>query len=142
MDGLSAAASVAGVVSLSLQLVEGIKKLHDFLNKVADAPQDIQDTVKELRLLTTFLDRLAEEEEKHPLDPLAVEALQGCNKKVAALLAILERYQPSFSHTSTRRVRTWSSFKATLQKDRLDGLRVSLEETKSTLMLIRQDLSQ
>ena len=133
----SAAAIVTAILSITLQLAERIKHLHDFFITVTDAPQGIRETVQELRLLGAFLERLADP----ALDPIATEALCRCNAKVTALFALLKQWGPVYTSTS-RRVRTWSSFKATLPKDRLDKLRLSLEETKLTLILIRQNLSE
>lgn len=141
MDGLSAAASVTGILSITIQLAGGIKKLYDFFSDVSEAPQEILETVQELRLLGAFLERLQEHEKREPLDPLAITALQSCNTKVTGLLRFVQQWEPAYASTK-HRVRTWTSFKATLQRDRLDKLKLSLEETKSSLILIRQDLSE
>ncbi|KAI6084135.1 hypothetical protein F4821DRAFT_177737 [Hypoxylon rubiginosum] len=141
MDGLSAAASITGILSITIQLAGGIKRLHDFFSEVNDAPQEIRETVQELRLLGSFLERLQEHEKRQPLDPIAVAVLQNCNNKVTGLLNFIAQWEPAYT-SRKHRVRTWNSFKATLQRDRLDKLKLSLEETKTSLILIRQDLSE
>ncbi|KAI2637754.1 hypothetical protein GGS26DRAFT_426175 [Hypomontagnella submonticulosa] len=141
MDGLSAAASVTGVLSITIQLAGGIKKLYDFFSEVNDAPQEIRETVQELRLLGSFLERLREHEKRQPLDPIAIAVLESCNTKVNGLIKFIAQWEPAYT-SRKHRVRTWNSFKATLQRDRLDKLKLSLEETKSSLILIRQDLSE
>lgn len=43
MDGLSGAASVNAVVSLTVQLAESAKKLYDFWNLVDEAPDFVHE---------------------------------------------------------------------------------------------------
>jgi hypothetical protein len=141
MDGVSAAASITGIISITIQLADSIKKLYNFLADVADAPEEIKETVQELRLVSKFLERIRENESNQSLDPIAVEALENCNRKVNKLLNVLHQWESSYT-SGSHRVRTWSSFKATFKKDKVDRLKLSLEEAKTTLILVRQDLSE
>ena len=51
MDGLSGAASLLSVVSLAIQLADGIKKLHEFCDSMQDAPEYVRSMVHEPKML-------------------------------------------------------------------------------------------
>ena len=141
MDGLSGAASGIAVVSIAIQLADSIKKLYEFWTSVQDAPEDIRAIVKELRLLSAVLDGIKLNEQRYGPDPTTTIVLESCTDKVTALVGLVDDLEPGFASTS-RRHRKWSAFKMTLRSEKIKKLRVSLEETKATLILAQQISSE
>ncbi|KAF2500369.1 hypothetical protein BU16DRAFT_556839 [Lophium mytilinum] len=117
MEALSGVASAFAVVSLSIQLVDNINTLCEFWEKVRGAPKYIKELVQELRLL------------------------RSVSTQVDSLMAIMAKVQGGLS-SGSRIVRTWNSFKVSLKGRQIMQFRLSLSETKSTLILARFSLSE
>lgn len=141
MDGLSAASSAFAVVSLAGQMVSGIKSLIDFWDSMRGAPDFIQEMLHELRLLAAVLERIQSTSNLRDVDPLLMDALKSCDIKVQSFIAFMSDLKPAYL-ASSRTVRTWKSFKAAFQGDKINNFRISVGETKTTLFLIRQDLAE
>lgn len=141
MDGLSGAASVIAVASIAIQLADSIKKLCDFWESIKDAPEEIATLVQELKLLDLVLKKIHVNEEKFGADPTTTAVLNRCAEKVNTLVAAMDTFQPGFASKKWQ-VRTWNSFKVTLQSKKFHNFRLSLGEIKTTLILARQDLSE
>jgi hypothetical protein len=58
MDGLSAGASVISVVSIAIQLADGVKKLLSFWDSVQNAPDNVKAMTKGLGVLSVVLDNI------------------------------------------------------------------------------------
>ncbi|KAL1968866.1 hypothetical protein VTN77DRAFT_1227 [Rasamsonia byssochlamydoides] len=52
----------------------------------------------------------------------------------------MRHLQPAYTSSSAR-IRTWTTFKAAFQGETIKKFRLSLGDSKVTLLLIRQDLS-
>jgi hypothetical protein len=141
MDPLSSAASVFGVVSLAGQIVNGIRTITDLWGEVRDAPHFIRDALYELQLLSAVLERVRSTSNLRKVDPLMVESLKQCAAKVDGFIEFMNELRPSYQ-ASSRRLRTWTAFKAAIQTDKMNKFRVDVGETKTTLFLIRQDLAE
>ena len=137
MDGLSAAASGIAVASISLQLVENVKKICDFWDSVKDAPEDVRAISSDMKLLSTVLSRVAQEAQHIAPDEVLGSALDGCWDKVRLLTRIINEIEPGFD-SRLLRVRRWSALKAVLRQEKLRRYQDALERLKSTLSLIQQ----
>lgn len=148
MEALSAASSVIAVVGLAGQLLAGIKNITDFWGMMQDIPQDISDAIHELHLLGAVLERIHQKNsDLRQIDPLLETALQSCKVKIDRFAEFTAHLNISATSGGTSRgsrhvVRTWKTFKAALQAEKLKSFRVSLTETKLTLALVRQDLAE
>ncbi|KAK8008283.1 hypothetical protein PG991_010834 [Apiospora marii] len=152
MDGLSTAASAFAVVGLAGQILAGIKSITDFWGAMQDAPRDINDTLRELQLLGAVLERMTQTASNlQHIDPLLTTALQGCKVKVDQFVEFTSQVgcgltpptqTPRGSGGQRSVVRTWKTFKAAFQSEKLNKFRLSLGETKLTLALVRQDLAE
>jgi len=128
MDGLSAAASGMAVVSLGMQVVQSVSKLYEFWKSMKDAPEDIRNIVRELGYLATILDGIHVDEQRYS------DVMVQCIEKIHNLESIVATLEPEFA-APTRRVRYWAAFTAARKKGKIQEFQVSLEDTKSTLML-------
>ena len=61
MESLSAAASGIAVVSVAMQLAEGLKKTCDFWKSIKEAPETIRAISEDLELLSSVLTQIAHE---------------------------------------------------------------------------------
>lgn len=131
MDGLSGAASGIAVVSLTLQIVESISKLHDFFESMQGAPASVAAIRKDLGQLSSILDSLMLDEERFD------DVLATCMDKIAVLSAIIEDLEPGFQSRSHRN-RKWTAFRTARKGIVLKNFRETLEETKTTMVLALQ----
>lgn len=141
MEVISGVASAFAVVSLSVQLLDKIHEFCEFWGKVKDAPHFILDLVQELRLLEAVLEEIRLKEQQHGPDATLTSILQRVSIQVGDLLALTAKYQPGLS-SNGRISRTWRSFKFSLKGDQIKQFRLSLSETKATLVLARFNLSE
>ncbi|KAF2865397.1 hypothetical protein BDV95DRAFT_612781 [Massariosphaeria phaeospora] len=141
MEVIAGVASAFAVVSLSLQLLDKIHSFCEFWEKVQGAPKDISDLVQELRLLEAVIREIYEKEKQYGPDPTLTSVLQSVSTQVEALLATMAKYQAGAS-SNGRVLRTWSSFKLSLRGNQMMQFRLSLSETKTTLVLARFNLHE
>ncbi|KAL8919734.1 MAG: hypothetical protein Q9208_006600 [Pyrenodesmia sp. 3 TL-2023] len=137
MDGLSIAASGLAVVSVTIQLADGIKKLHDYWNSITEAPEDIKDNLLELKVLSSLLTQIAHDKQRHKPDPTFADILSGCCAKVNRLATLLGEIEPGFASKSSR-IRRWTAVKAVLKQEKLKKFQDGLERLKNTLSLALQ----
>lgn len=137
MDGLSAAASGIAVASITIQLLDQIKKLYDFWELCSDAPDDIRVIAKDLKPLRSILESMKQDEAQHGLDSTTTELLQSCQDQAKTCMTIVESLEPGFASRS-RRLRHWSALKAAMKNEKIKKFRASLECTKTSLILARQ----
>ena len=138
MDGLSGAASGMAVVSLALQLSDGIKQLYDFWGSVKDAPDEIRVITTDLGLLSSVLAEMASEEQHSGPDPTLKAALELCCDRVTKIANLTNEMEPGFASMNFR-IRKWIAFKAVLKGEKIQKLQKVLEGLKSTLMLAQQN---
>ena len=139
MDGSSGAASVISVVSLAIQLADGMEKLYEFCESVQDAPEYVRTMIQELRMLHGILIHMQSNGNLYPPDEATTSVLKGCMVKVNAMMALMKKFDEGM-RSSSRRVRKWSGVQVVLQKSSIKELRLSLGEAKITLILARQHL--
>ncbi|KAL8905275.1 MAG: hypothetical protein Q9207_002746 [Kuettlingeria erythrocarpa] len=137
MDGLSTAASGLAVVSIAIQLADGIKKLHDFWTSITEAPEEIKESLLELELLSSVLTQIAHDQQRHEPDTTLTNALSGCCAMVNRLATILGEIEPGFASTSSR-IRSWTAVKAALKQKTLKKFQDGLERLKTMLSLALQ----
>lgn len=128
MDGLSAAASGMAVVSLAMQVADGLWKLHKFFESVQEAPAEIQGISAELDVLAHIVHRLV------PNENVYRDVLESVKSKVQNLQEIVAKLEPGLK-SDRRLVRRWTALKSVAATGRIRHFRDSLEETKSSLML-------
>ncbi len=138
MDGLSAAASGAAVVSLAFQLAHIVRQLCEFWASIQEAPENVRETAMELRLLSSVLAQIAYELQNVAPNETLYSALKQCSVQVIRLTALLNDIEPGFLSASLR-VRTWTALQAVLKSPQLTKFQSGLERLKTTLVLVQQN---
>lgn len=131
MDGLSGAASGIAVVSLTFQIVESISKLRDFFDSMKMAPAVVELIAKDLAQLSSILDGIKVDVRRYS------DVLTTCMEKIKDLNAIIEELEPGFQ-SANQKIRKWAAFRTARKGAIMQRFRVTLEETKSTLVLALQ----
>jgi len=142
MDPFSTAAAAISVLSLAIQLVDTVQKVKEFWKSIKDAPADVSDIVNELDCILSILQELGEQDGERgpPGNVLVVKALQACGIYVRRLAACVRDLNPGLA--SGKGVRTWTSLKVVLRRERIQSSQEALERVKSNLILaqlIRQE---
>jgi Fungal N-terminal domain of STAND proteins len=127
-----------GVVSLSLQIDDCIKRLKDFCNLLKEPPDEVRLVLNEVEVLSLVLQDI--EHSVHdqstclPTVKAAVmRSLHLCRLSGDALLALSRDLNSNMASG-----KGWALLKATLKKDRMARFQVKLEGAKRTLMLANQ----
>lgn len=139
MEGLAGAAGVMAVGSITLQLADQFKKLHDFWTTFKDAPEDIRVIVIDMTLLLDVLKQMQVDEAECGLDPTTIALLRRCGDQVQSMLEIVEYLEPGFASRS-RRTRVLNALKATFRQEKIKKCREFLGDTKGSLLLAQQSL--
>lgn len=137
MEGLSAAAGVIAVGSISFQLADQFKRLYDFWSTFKDAPEDIRAIIEELKLFLDVLGHIRADEAKCGLDLTAANLLRSSEAQAKSMLDIVEALEPGFGSLS-RRTRVLNALKASFKQEKVNKCRELLRETKITLILAQQ----
>ena len=138
MDGV---ASAFAVVSLALQLIEGVQKLSDFWRSVEAAPANVQTIVSDLDLLSLTLHDIEFEAQHGQPDPTLEKVLRHCEVNVKTLSSALQELEPGFASTR-RRTRKWTALKSVLRWDKLKQSQDILSRLKTTLILVLQNMQR
>ena len=135
MEILGVTASVAGVASLTIQLIEKAKQLREFWKSFREAPAEIEGIAKDLELFCELIERCAQLQ--HEGFATLEKVLIKCGDSIEGLVRFTERLELGFASRS-RVKRNWTAFKAVLGKDELEKFQNSLRHTKQDLIIAIQ----
>ena len=138
MDGISAVASVIAIGGAAVDIVQSVKKLHDYWQAIQDAPDDFRSITDDLAYLLSLLSKSSlRDSTDGDLDAI----LENCMRKVENLVALTEDLEPGFASLS-KRARKWSAIKMIFRESKMKKIRESLNDTKSTILLAHQIASE
>ena len=140
MDGVSAAASVVGLVG---QLIQSIKALHDFWSSVRDIPTRLQWLSKDLHFLQQTLEQIEQNAIRDPgvsEDMYGRQALEMCTLHIAKLEELIRPLQPQLGEGRTIVFR--KSVKAVFCVEKMERCRKRIEEAKTTILLAYYSLNR
>ena len=141
MDGLSAAASVIGVVSLAVQLAGGAHTLLKFFETISDAPAEInrlQDLLTQIHVMmigiqSAFQCQRQLHDDGAPAASDIYKALLMCQEKVLSFCKILDEAEKGQRGRNGIIFRKWAHFKLALKKDDIRDLERQLGHTLQVL---------
>ena len=129
-DPFSIAAGVAGVVSLSLQLVQSSRKLSGILKSIKDLPDEVDSMVIELEILS---DVLQQDLNASVAGKKATQQLQKLSKLLQSLLDDTQIYISRTKHKLS-----WKSINATMRKDEINQLYQPMSRCLRLLQMVNQ----
>jgi hypothetical protein len=121
---MEVAASAVGIVSLSLQLIETIKKINKFIRDVKDAPKELlrlEDLLERLGALIQDIRAVMEKQEslpgQHVLAPSTsvFHSLKACEKSLEPLIEVVNKCQDSRVHGNSTMARLKSDIRLGLK---------------------------
>ncbi|KAL1642235.1 hypothetical protein SLS58_005575 [Diplodia intermedia] len=133
MDGLSGAASVAGILSITVQLAESIQKL--------SASEDIEDIVDDLEVLTYVLAEIQRCEELFGPQHATAKAILRCRRQVQALENMVAGWKEDLEQGNRWR-RGQAAAKVVIKTEKVKEWRGKISEAKETLSLALQASSR
>lgn len=126
---VGAVASVAGLVSLSIQLVESTQKLKRLFNACSDAPSTITDLCFDLETMSLSLRQLeAHRMTGSPADELLIRCVTTCTRIVAKIERAVSKIENPLDKTRLAG-RLYAAFK----KPEIDKLVAELGHAQSTM---------
>lgn len=141
MEGLAAGASVIAVVSIALQLADSIKRFSEFIGSIQEAPEEIESFLSDLQILSSVLDDIQLHPSAYNVNPSTEAILKNLHRKISLSMTLANRYELGLG-SGSRRIRKWNALKVALKSEKLNKLRDSLNDTKITLIIALQSLSQ
>lgn len=124
-------ASVAGLASLALQLVESGKKLKDFYDGVKEAPSSLEHLLEHLNTLDVLIQEIVTAEEKHNFLTNGagfVKCIRICQDAALEALSLLKRLEAAMEKN-----KRWGGIKMVLKKDAIDKLDKRLDRALNLL---------
>ncbi|KAE8449372.1 hypothetical protein EG329_008273 [Mollisiaceae sp. DMI_Dod_QoI] len=141
MDGLSAAASGIAIISLTIQLVDSIRQIQEFLRDVSDAPKELARLIDLLGLLEMILQNTKDMIEtqrrttwKADVDvhPSVLKAIEACEAKLRFLVEVIERTKKG-SISNGKAARSVASFKLACKKKDIERFETQLDHAITML---------
>ncbi|KAH8593031.1 hypothetical protein B0O99DRAFT_226795 [Bisporella sp. PMI_857] len=141
MSGLEVAATVVGIVSLGVQIGEGILRLKAFATSIKEAPKDVQRFIDELDILNHVFTEIATAHKTGQLDDLPGSSAKECLSLCQNAADILYRVVKEVNSDIERR-KIIGSMKFVLKQSSIDRLRSSLHSAQLMLILSKQTLME
>lgn len=124
-------ASAAGLASLALQLVEGVKRLKGFYEGVKDALSDLEHLLEHLDTLDVLIREILAAEEGDPFltnSPGFVKCMRMCQDAAIAAISLLKRLEVTIKQN-----KRWGGIKMVLRKDDIEKLDKRLDRAMNLL---------
>ena len=131
-----------GVASLSIQLIEKVRKLSSFLKKVRKLPREIFETIIELEVFEHLLSQNAVLIRSSPNDCSETnqKVITICGELAVLLHALL--LDIDRRSTQAKFQYSWTSIKATFKKTEVDELLPRLQRAYTLLTIVNQTTFQ
>jgi hypothetical protein len=136
MEALSGAASGIAVVSLTIQLIQSVALVREFIQDVKGASKELQRLVGKLELLNALLDDAAKVLEQQsslsgmhfPAPSMAIfKCLQDCEKSIQPLVDIVKKLSLPQSQSSWSTARLKSEIKLGLKAKEITTLETRIQ---------------
>ena len=127
-DPFSIAAGIAGVVSLSLQLVQSSRKLSEILKSITDLPDKVESMILELEILSDVLQQVGN---ASVVEKKVTQQLQKLSKLLQSLLDDTQIYI-----CRTKNKVSWQAIKATMRKDEIVRLYQRMTRCRRLLQML------
>lgn len=135
-EAVAAAASVAGLASLAIQLTESVATLRRFYRNIRNAPDTLEDLIFEIETVTLALREIGREFAQGKAETnadLLSRCLQSCERGAGKLQSVVEKIQ----NLQTKSKSLGQVYIAIKEKDQ-QALLTDLERAKSSLALAFQ----
>jgi hypothetical protein len=134
MEVVGGISSVTALLTVVVQLADGLRKLVGFWKRVQKAPAEISALIDDLESLALTLAQAESRDGECELDPVARRVIGDCHKKV---LILCEKIYDNACglDSSNIKIRKWSAFKISLDKAEIESLRRVIDRAQTTLIL-------
>jgi hypothetical protein len=145
MEGLAGASSAIAVVTVAVQLADGIRKLLEFWESIKDAPTDIQAFSKDLKIVLEVVEDLRDQNHyprPHCRSVAANSAaLELCLDSLKILQGLIDKLDLGLSSDKPLN-RKWAAIKSAWKNNNIAKFRERLRDMKLTLLVARQSLDK
>lgn len=133
-EAFGVAGSAVGIISLALQLGEGISKLRDFWKAVKDAPEEILDILDELESTHEVLKEIEHNLGNQTISPAATRSLGFCQKGMNILHSAVKELDGEM-----RKRKKWGGVKMVMKKELLEKMEKRLGRASSLMIMAHQN---
>ncbi|TGO30219.1 hypothetical protein BPAE_0007g01000 [Botrytis paeoniae] len=133
-ETLGIAGSAVGIMSLAVQLGDGILKLKSFWTAVKDAPEEILYILDELDITHVLLTEIEDSLGSQTISPAAARSLRLCQKGVDILNNAVKELEDEM-----RRRKKWAGVKMVMKKELLEKMEKRLGRANSLMMMAHQN---
>ena len=132
MDGLSAASSAFAIVSIAIQLGDGVARLLKLYSAIQGTPARAAALFEDLELLSLVLSQVHIIHNGRESSGNARQITETCDRKISGLRAKVEKSSAQLL-SSNKLKRKWNALKITLKDGEIFDLRISIHQTLSVL---------
>ena len=142
-EAIGVVASGIAIGTLATGITSSIVKLKSYLDQVQDAPEDFQDLIEELEILSLVLADMEDDQRQNPMSSLILDStstsrcLQHCKQGADRLKELTENLSTDLD-ASSKFKRKRASAKVVLKRSQIDRYRAKLERAIRLLSLSHQ----
>ncbi|KAF7876951.1 uncharacterized protein EAF02_008171 [Botrytis sinoallii] len=133
-EALGIAGSAVGIISLAVQLGDGILKLKSFWMAVKHAPEEILYILDELDITHVLLMEIEDSLGSQTISPAAARSLRLCQKGVDILNNAVKELEDEM-----KRRKKWGGVKMVMKKELLEKMEKRLGRANSLMMMAHQN---
>ncbi|KAF7890527.1 hypothetical protein EAF00_008842 [Botryotinia globosa] len=133
-EALGIAGSAVGIISLAVQVGDGILKLKSFWNAVKDAPEEILYILDELDITHVLLTEIEDSLGSQTISPAAARSLRLCQKGVDILNKAIKELEDEM-----KRRKKWGGVRMVMKKELLEKMEKRLGRANSLMMMAHQN---
>ena len=112
------------------------------MHSIEEAPEDVKELDHYLTILSDLVNKIGQQAEHHgDIESTILAAVQQTFKRISHLQEMVEELRPLLG-SGNKLKRKWTALKAVRKQEILQKFRGYLEETKSTLILVQQELEK
>ncbi|KAF7945391.1 hypothetical protein EAE96_010165 [Botrytis aclada] len=126
--------SAVGIISLAVQLGDGILKLKSFWMTVKDAPEEILYILDELDITHVLLTEIEDSLGSQTISPAAARSLRLCQKGVDILNNAVKELEGQM-----QRRKKWEGVKMVMKKELLEKMEKRLGRANSLMLMAHQN---
>ncbi|TGO57569.1 hypothetical protein BCON_0064g00390 [Botryotinia convoluta] len=133
-EALGIAGSAVGIISLAVQLGDGILKLKSFWSAVKDAPEEILYILDELDITHVLLTEIEDSLGSQTISPAAARSLRLCQKGVDILNNAVKELEDEMQQR-----KKWGRVKVVMKKELLEKMEKRLGRANSLMLMAHQN---
>lgn len=137
-------ASGITIGALAAQITSSTIKLKSYWSQVQNAPEEMQDLIEDVELLSHILAEIEDDQRRNPISNLILDTtstsrcLSYCKEGADQLIVLIDELNRDLDASTGKLRKKWASAKVVFQKEKIERYRARLERAVRRLSLSHQ----